>query len=316
MTVSVRGAGADYFATLAGQIYAGTNIIDNTQIYTAMMNAAQNAGAEHIVLMIGDGMNVSHEIAASRYLYSEDFGLSRDDWGTLEDGWMGYATTWDVTSYNNFVELNGVAKYAPEPYDPVIGYDPEQGGETPYPVAMTFSGTPDHEDVGELDILVTVTDKNGASTSQAFEPTVEEDTVAPTVESCMPANGATEADVNDDIALEFSEDIVLGDTSGVVLHEGSVDGGAVEASVSATRSTLMVDPTGALLNGTEYYLTFADGSVVDLAGNAYDDESDVFHFTTLDAAVAATGGSSDDGLSTGEVLAGAAGLGLLAYLIL
>lgn len=317
VTVSARGAGATYFGELAGQIYAGTDIIDNTQIYTAMMNAAENAGAEHIVLMIGDGMNIEHEIAASRYLYGEDFGLSWDDWGTLEDGWTGYATTWDVTSYNNFADLNGVAEYDPETYDSVIGYDPEQGGTTPYPVAMTFSGTPEHEDVGALDILVTATDKSGASTSQTFELTVEEDTVAPTVESFIPASGATGVDVNDDIILEFSEDIMVGETSGVVLHEGAVDGAAVDASVSATGSTLMVDPTGALVNGTEYYLTFADGSVVDLAGNAYDDdEHDAYHFTTLDAAVAATGGSSDGGLSTGEVIAGAAGLGLLAWLIL
>lgn len=169
VTVSARGAGAEYFAELAGEIYAGTDIIDNTQIYDAMMNAAENAGAEHIILMIGDGMNIEHEIAASRYLYGEDFGLSWDDWGMLEDGWTGYATTWDVTSYNNYATLNGEAPYDPETYDPLIGYDPAQGGTTPYPVAMTFTGTPDSEDIGALEIVVTATDASGDSASQTFE---------------------------------------------------------------------------------------------------------------------------------------------------
>jgi len=179
---------------------------------------------------------------------------------------------------------------------------------------MTFSGTPDHEDVGTIEIMVTATDKDGASAVQTFELTVE-DTVAPTVISYDPADEATGVEIDDDIILEFSEEIVVCDTSGVVLHEGSVDGAAVDADVSVTGSTLMVDPTGALVNGTEYYLTFTDGSVHDLAGNSYDDdEYDAYHFSTVDAAVAATGGSSD-GLSTGEVVAGIGALGLLAYLI-
>ena len=32
--------------------------------------------AKHIILMIGDGMNIEHEIATSRYLYGKDFELS------------------------------------------------------------------------------------------------------------------------------------------------------------------------------------------------------------------------------------------------
>ncbi|MBN1928108.1 MAG: Ig-like domain-containing protein, partial [Chlorobiaceae bacterium] len=277
------------------------------------MNAAANAGAEHIILMIGDGMNIEHEIAASRYLYGEDFGLSWNDWGTLEDGWTGYATTWDVDSYNTYAGLNGVAEYDPATYDPLIGYDPSQGGTTPYPVAMTFTGTPDNEDVGTLDIMVTATDKDGAYATQTFTLTVEDD-VAPTVTSFDPADGATGVALDETISFVFSEAIQLDDETGVVLHEGSVDGAVVDADVSVTGSTLMVDPTGALVNGTEYYLTFDGDAVRDLAGNYYDDdESDAYHFATLDAAVAATGDS--DGLSTGEVLAGAAGLGLLAFLI-
>jgi alkaline phosphatase len=319
VTVSARGAGATYFGELAGQIYDGTEIIDNTQIYEAMMNAATEAGAEHIILFIGDGMNVEHEIAGSRYLYGEDFGLTWHDWGTLEDGWSGYASTWDVTAYNKYASMAGVDSYSETTFDPLIGYDPAKGGVTPYPVEMpesfTLSGTPGHEDVGSIEIKVTATDKSGVSVSDTFTLTVVDD-VAPTVTASNPADEAAAVDVNGTITFEFSEEIELLDETGVVLHAGSVDGAVVDADVSVTGSTLMVDPTGALVNGTEYYLTFDGDAVCDLAGNYYDDdESDVFHFTTLDAAVAATGGSSD-GLGAGEMLAGVAGLGLLAFLIL
>jgi alkaline phosphatase len=314
VTVSARGAGSQYFASYAGTMYEGTNIIDNTQIYQAMMDAAEKGGAEHIVLFIGDGMNIEHEIAASRYLYGTDFGLSWDDWSTLPDGWTGYASTWDVSSYNTFAKLEGAATYNAATFDPAIGYDVTQGGETPYPVAMTFSGTPDNEDVGTIEIRVTATDESGSSVSQTFGLTVE-DNVAPTVETFIPAEGATGVGLSDDIVLTFNEAIRVADTAGVVLHEGSPTGTAIATTVSASGTSLLVDPTGSLINGTDYYLTFSDGSVLDLAGNSYDDdEHDAFHFSTLDAAVAATGGSSS-GLSTGEVVAGVAGLGLLALLI-
>jgi alkaline phosphatase/2',3'-cyclic-nucleotide 2'-phosphodiesterase (5'-nucleotidase family) len=315
VTVSARGAGSQYFADYAGTWYAGTNIIDNTQIYQAMMDAAEKGGAEHIVLFIGDGMNVEHEIAASRYLYGTDFGLSWDDWGTLADGWTGYASTWDVSSYNTFANLKGAATYNAATFDPAIGYDVTKGGTMPYPVSMTFTGTPSHENVGTLEIKVTATDENGATASQTFALQVE-DNVAPTVESFTPTDSAKGVGLSDNIIVTFDEAIRLGDTAGVVLHKGSVDGATMDAAVSVNGSTLMVDPTGALVNGTGYYLTFADGSVLDLAGNAYhDDAHNAYHFSTVEAAVAATGGSSDS-LSTGQVMAGVAGLGLLAWLIL
>jgi alkaline phosphatase/2',3'-cyclic-nucleotide 2'-phosphodiesterase (5'-nucleotidase family)/3',5'-cyclic AMP phosphodiesterase CpdA/methionine-rich copper-binding protein CopC len=180
VTVSARGAGAELFAAYAGEIYAGTDIVDNTQIYEVMKEAAETAGAEHIILMIGDGMNVEHEIAGSRYLYGEEFGLAWQDWGTLEDGWTGYASTWDVSSYNYMAALEGAAPYTEGSFTSTIGYDPAQGGTTPYPVAMTFSGTPTNGDVGSLDIKVTATDENGATVSDVFTLTVTNTNDAPT----------------------------------------------------------------------------------------------------------------------------------------
>jgi hypothetical protein len=104
-------------------------------------------------------------------------------------------------------------------------------------------------------------------------------------------------------------------TNAVVLHSGSAGGAHVAATVtlSADHTTLTIDPTANLSNGTHYYVTFADGSILDLAGNHYGEHSD-YDFSTIDAAVAATGGSSS-GIGAGEVLAGAAALGLLAWAI-
>lgn len=174
VSIYARGAGSELFEDAAGDIYAGTEIIDNTQIYEVMMQAAKEAGAEHVILFIGDGMNIEHEIAASRYLYETDFGLAWQDWSEEDDGWSGYVTTWDVTAYNKYAAEAGVEAYGEATYDPLIGYDPSQGGATPYPVAMTFSGTPDNEDVGTLDIMVTATDESGASVSDTFTITVKQ----------------------------------------------------------------------------------------------------------------------------------------------
>ena len=182
VTLQARGAGAELFEGYAEALYAGSNIVDNTNIYDVMMQAAREAGAEHVILFIGDGMNIEHEIAASRYLYGQDFGLAWQDWGALEEGWAGYATTWDVTAYNKYAAAAGEAAYSESTFDPLIGYDPSQGGNTPYPVEMTFSGTPDNGDVGSLEIMVTATDESGVSVSDLFTLKVENTNDAPLLE--------------------------------------------------------------------------------------------------------------------------------------
>jgi alkaline phosphatase len=80
--------------------------------------------------MIGDGMQLAHEIAASRYLYGIDRGLSFH--GFPE---QSYKTTWDVNVYGARASaLENVPPYSPENFDPKVGYDPSIGGSAPYPV--------------------------------------------------------------------------------------------------------------------------------------------------------------------------------------
>ena len=84
---------------------------------------------EHVILFIGDGMQLEHEIAASRYLYGEDGALA---WDQFE--YQGYVTTWDIDTYNRFAQADGVERYDPASFDPLVGYDPSRGGSAPYPL--------------------------------------------------------------------------------------------------------------------------------------------------------------------------------------
>ncbi|TNJ36780.1 hypothetical protein FGF66_11620 [Chlorobaculum thiosulfatiphilum] len=138
------------------------------------------------------------------------------------------------------------------------------------------------------------------------------DTTPPELET----NNVTGQAISDDIVISFNE-MVMSGTGEITLYKGTdlVDTFDVtDPEVSFVGNTLVVNPDGNLEYGTDYYVTFADGSVLDLACNSYEDEHDAFHFTTMNAAVAASGGSSD-GISAGAVVAGVAGLGLLAFVI-
>lgn len=84
--------------------------------------------AKHIILFIGDGMQLEHEVAASRYLYGRDDGLIFHNMSHWD------VTTWDVTTYDHFAKDNGWPRFDPHFLNPLIGYDPSRGGSQPYPV--------------------------------------------------------------------------------------------------------------------------------------------------------------------------------------
>lgn len=87
------------------------------------------AAPRHVILVIGDGMQLAHEVAASRYLYGRDDGLSFHSLPTRL-----FKTTWDVDVYNARAAQVGVAPYTPNTFDPMVGYDINRGGEAPYPL--------------------------------------------------------------------------------------------------------------------------------------------------------------------------------------
>jgi len=101
------------------------------------------------------------------------------------------------------------------------------------------------------------------------------DTTPPTVSAYSPAGGALGVAPASDIVLTFSEAIQKG--SGLIeIHSGSAAGSlvasydaATSANLSVSGTTLTINPTNDLANGTHYFVTLAAGSVKDLAGNSY-----------------------------------------------
>lgn len=89
----------------------------------------KSSGRRHVILMIGDGMNTASEVAASRYLFDTDWGLSFHSFPA-----KAYKTTWDTNVYDRRADESGAPLYSPDFFEPKIGYDPARGGEAPYPI--------------------------------------------------------------------------------------------------------------------------------------------------------------------------------------
>jgi alkaline phosphatase len=88
-----------------------------------------------VILFVGDGMQLAHEVAASRYLTGADAGLAFHD--PLAFEWAGFAATWDVTTYDRYAGASSRPAYAERSFDPAVGYDVVRGGALPYPLEAT-----------------------------------------------------------------------------------------------------------------------------------------------------------------------------------
>lgn len=79
--------------------------------------------AKNIILIIGDGMNISHEIAGSRYIKGTDYGLSFHSFD-----YKTYVNTWDITCYNKYATVAGETPFAENSFLASLGYDVTKGG--------------------------------------------------------------------------------------------------------------------------------------------------------------------------------------------
>jgi len=200
-------------------------------------------------------------------------------------------------------------------------------GESTATISIEIAADTDFEADEQFEVTLTpppdLAEINDPELSEVFTILNDDaaDVTAPTVTGYDPADDATNIAVDSNIEVTFSEPVQRG-TGLIEIHAGAPDGAVFESYDAATSanltidgSTLSIDPSGNLVSDTHYYLTFADGTILDLAGNAYHDD-DEYDFTTqlVEQGWAATGGSSD-GLSTGAVVAGIAGIGILAFVI-
>ena len=124
------------------------------------------------------------------------------------------------------------------------------------------------------------------------------DTTAPTVSTFSPADNSTGAVVGSNIVVTFSEAVQRG--AGLIEIRQGTAGGTVVASYDAATSgnlaisgsTLTINPTSDLASGTQYFVTFASGSIRDLAGNSYAGTT-VYDFTTATQTVVSETEESD-----------------------
>ncbi|HEY5960576.1 MAG TPA: alkaline phosphatase, partial [Polyangiaceae bacterium] len=92
-------------------------------------SAVSASNRRHVIIMIGDGMQMAQEVAASRYLTGQDFGLAFQALPVRV-----FKTTWDVEVYNRWADALGVPRYSRASFDPTVGYNPKLGGSKPYPL--------------------------------------------------------------------------------------------------------------------------------------------------------------------------------------
>ncbi len=96
---------------------------------------AQAGAAKHIILIIGDGMNLEHEIAGSRYWTGSDSGLFFHGLP-----YQNYCSTWDVSTYNAYADnwdYRWKGAYSPVSFKGYVGYDPATGNAAPSPAQKT-----------------------------------------------------------------------------------------------------------------------------------------------------------------------------------
>ena len=170
-------------------------------------------------------------------------------------------------------------------------------------------------------VAVNYTDGHGTaeSVTSAATTAVVTDTIAPTITTFTPADGATGVAVGSNLVVNFDEAIQNG-TGLIEIHSGSATGALVASYDAATStnltisgSTLTINPTADLAPGTHYFVLLPDGSVSDLAGNHFAGNS-LYDFTTVAAAGADPyAASSGGGGGAGVALAGVGALGILSW---
>jgi hypothetical protein len=124
-------------------------------------------------------------------------------------------------------------------------------------------------------------------------------------------DAATGVAIGSNLVLSFSEAILRG-TGDIEIHQDSATGQLIETFDAATSarltisgSTLEIDLTNDLTNGTQYFVTLGAGSINDLAGNRCASSS-AYDFTTVPAPIiswskifGSTGAESNNAIAPG-----------------
>jgi len=148
---------------------------------------------------------------------------------------------------------------------------------------------------GSVNITANVSDTAGNPATQATASFVY-DRTAPTLLSSTPADGASDAEVSNNLVLTFSETIAAGSglislyrADGTLVESFNVatSGGSAGGSVAFSGSAVTINPSADLVRGSGYYLQVAATAIRDGAGNAYAGINDAtsLNFTTTSVTV-------------------------------
>jgi methionine-rich copper-binding protein CopC len=111
------------------------------------------------------------------------------------------------------------------------------------------------------------------ATAWNFTTAAAVDTTPPTAASFTPADNATNIAVAADLVVTLSEAVQKG--TGNIVIKKVADNSVVEtidvtsANVTVSGSSVTINPTLDLVDGTDYYVEIAAGAIKDLAGNNY-----------------------------------------------
>jgi methionine-rich copper-binding protein CopC len=157
---------------------------------------------------------------------------------------------------------------------------------------ITINPTSDfsNEQVVYVAIGTTVEDSTDhaiSATSVTFTVAATGGETNPTLSSSSPSDGATGVDINADIILTFSEDVVVG-TGNITIQNSSDDSVLETISVTSSKVTgtgttaITINPTEWMLPSTGYHININATAFDDKVGNSYAGISDskTLNFTT------------------------------------
>ena len=153
----------------------------------------------------------------------------------------------------------------------------------------------------------------GGNGQVIITPIVSSDTVAPTVSTRSPADGAANVAVDANLAITFSENVQIG--IGDIEIRRSSDAQLLETinvadagKVGISGAVATINPATTLAGGTGYYVTIASGAFTDMSDNPFAGISGTmaWNFTTVAAPVDPCAGSpaAGDVCADGTVYAG------------
>jgi Ca2+-binding RTX toxin-like protein len=267
------GGGTDtFYADWSG--VSNSIVWDNDPAATVTLQGAALSGFERLLIATGSG---DDEIRNTKVIAATNDYIDTGAGNDVIDGGEGRDTINGGSGSDTVIGGNGIdtvvfsGKYA----DYIIGYNA---------IAQTYTVTDQIADRDCTDIISSVENFQFIDGTKSAAISVN-DAIPPTVLTFTPPDGATGVDIGSDIVLTFSEAIKRGEGN-IALYIDSVSGPlaatydvAISTNISISGTMLTINPTANLMISQRYFVTFAPGSITDLAGNSYVGSS-LYDFTT------------------------------------